>query len=79
MTDAKMIEKFDLLAKDTDLSKSLNDLLPKVLSAGENAGVLTAEGAALLDKNGNLETNASFDLYREKADDFYRFELSRFL
>ena len=31
------------------------------------------------DKNGNLETNASFDLYREKADDFYRFELSRFL
>ena len=53
--DAKMIEKFDLLAKDTDLSKSLNDLLPKVLSAGENAGVLTAEGAALLDKSGNLE------------------------
>ena len=33
----------------------MKDLLPKVLPAGEKAGVLTAEGAALLDENGNLE------------------------
>ena len=30
-------------------------------------------------RNGNLVTNDLFDTYLEKADDFYRFELSRFL
>ena len=33
----------------------LRDILPKVLSAGESAGVLTAEGAAFLDESGNLQ------------------------
>lgn len=31
------------------------------------------------DRNGNLITNALFDTYLKGADDFYRFELSRFL
>ena len=31
------------------------------------------------DRNGNLITNALFDIYLKGADDFYRFELSRFL
>ena len=31
------------------------------------------------DKNGNLITNDLFELYLKQADDFYRFELSRFL
>ena len=31
------------------------------------------------DRNGNLVTNDLFDDYLEEADDFYRFELSRFL
>lgn len=31
------------------------------------------------DRNGNLVTNDMFDDYLEEADDFYRFELSRFL
>ncbi len=53
--DAGMIAKFDALAKETALAKGLGDLLPKVLPAGERAGVLTAEGAALLDESGNLE------------------------
>ena len=53
--DTGMIEKFDVLSKETALSKGLSDLLPKVLSAGEKAGVLTEEGAALLDESGNLE------------------------
>ncbi len=53
--DENMIAKFDTLAKDTALSKGLKDLLPEVLSAGENAGILTAEGAALLDESGNLK------------------------
>ena len=54
--DAKMIGKFDELAKATALSKSLKDLLPEVLSAGEAAGSLTIEGAALLDSSGLLES-----------------------
>ncbi len=53
--DENMIAKFDALSKTTDLKKSLKDILPKVLSAGENAGYLTKEGAKLLDKSGNLE------------------------
>ena len=53
--DEKMIAKFDELAKDTALSKGLKDLLPEVLSAGEDAGALTEEGAALLDESGTLE------------------------
>lgn len=31
------------------------------------------------DRNGNLVTNTLFDAYLKGADDFYRFELSRFL
>ena len=31
------------------------------------------------DRNGNLITNALFETYLKEADDFYRFELSRFL
>ncbi|MBR3039312.1 MAG: FGGY-family carbohydrate kinase [Lachnospiraceae bacterium] len=53
--DATMIAKFDELAKETALSKGLKGLLPEVLSAGEDAGVLTQEGALLLDETGNLE------------------------
>ena len=53
--DETMIAKFDNLAKDTALSKGLKDLLPEVLNAGENAGFLTEEGAALLDESGNLK------------------------
>ena len=53
--DEKMIEKFDVLAKETALSKGLKSLLPEVLNAGENAGTLTEEGAGLLDESGALK------------------------
>ena len=33
----------------------------------------------MLDRNGNLVTNNSFEAYLKDADDFYRFELGRFL
>jgi len=52
--DAKMIEKFDALIADKDLGWKLEEILPKSLSAGADAGVLTAEGAALLDPTGTL-------------------------
>ena len=52
---ARMIEQFDALVAEKNYSWKLGDILPKVLSAGEDAGVLTAEGAKLLDVSGNLQ------------------------
>ncbi len=53
--DATMVEKFDELIAPKGYSWKLEDILPKVLVAGENAGVLTAEGANKLDVSGNLK------------------------
>lgn len=50
-----MLDKFDALAEPYGFGWSLRDILPKVLVAGENAGTLTAEGARLLDTDGELE------------------------
>lgn len=52
--DATAIAKFDALDSSSILSNSVKDLMPKVLIAGQAAGVLTKEGAALLDPAGNL-------------------------
>ena len=43
-----MIAQFDALAAERKLPWRLRDLLPRVLTAGEPAGCLTEEGAALL-------------------------------
>lgn len=40
---------------DRGYSWNIKDILPKVLSAGEGAGVLTERGAALLDPTGSLQ------------------------
>ena len=53
--DAAMLDKFDALAEPYGFDWSLRDILPKVLVAGENAGTLTAEGARILDTDGELE------------------------
>ena len=50
-----MIEKFDNLSEIKEMPWKLCDVLPKVLVAGENAGKLTTSGAALLDKDGDLQ------------------------
>ena len=52
---ADMIAKFDEAVADKAYSWKALDVLPHVLTAGYNAGVLTKEGAALLDMSGNLE------------------------
>ncbi len=52
--DGVMLSKFDKLIEGKYPWKT-REILPKVLSAGEAAGVLTAEGAAFLDESGNLE------------------------
>lgn len=50
-----MIAKFDGAVADKAYAWKSLDVLPRVLAAGDNAGVLTKEGAALLDVSGNLE------------------------
>lgn len=50
-----MIEKFDALDEIKAMPWKLEEILPEVLVAGENAGYLTKEGAALLDSDGDLE------------------------
>ena len=47
--DAAMMAKFNDLVADRNLPWTLSELLPKVLVAGEQAGTLTAQGAARLD------------------------------
>ena len=56
--DREMAQKFDALAAEKGLSWKLLDILPQVLSAGEDAGCLTEEGARLLDPTGTLEPGA---------------------
>lgn len=51
----RMAERFNGLAAKKGFPRKLRELLPKVLSAGESAGVLTAEGARLLDPAGRLQ------------------------
>ncbi len=50
-----MVQKFDTLTEKYHYSWKLRDIFPKVLVAGEQAGILTEEGAAFLDESGNLE------------------------
>lgn len=53
--NAKMMEQFDELIKEKNFGWKLKDIMPKVLLAGDHAGVLTEEGAKLLDDSGNLQ------------------------
>ena len=50
-----MIKKFGELEEVKHFSWKLQEVLPKVLVAGETAGVLTEEGAKLLDPSGRLK------------------------
>ena len=57
--DQDMIEKFNDLVKDENCS-NIDELLPRILLAGEYAGRLTKEGAKLLDIEGDLKEGAIF-------------------
>lgn len=52
--DVAMLDKFDGCVADKGFPWRLRDILPRVLVAGERAGTLTAEGAALLDPTGEF-------------------------
>jgi sugar (pentulose or hexulose) kinase len=51
----RMLEQFDALAREAGQPVRLEGMLPRALTAGEKAGVLSAEGALLLDPAGKLE------------------------
>lgn len=53
--DGAMMARFEQLAAEQGYPISLEALLPTVLTAGADAGTLTAEGAALLDPSGLLK------------------------
>ncbi len=53
--DQKMLDKFDEFALENGFARKIRDLLPEVLTAGDDAGILTAEGALFLDPTGKLE------------------------
>jgi sugar (pentulose or hexulose) kinase len=53
--DKRMLEQFNGLLKAEKLPWKLEDILPKVLTAGDAAGILTEEGAKLLDPTGQLK------------------------
>lgn len=56
--DQKMITKFDELVEGEGFAWKLSEILPKSLPAGADAGVLTKEGAKLLDVSGALQAGA---------------------
>lgn len=53
--DEEMVQKFDSLIAEKNYSWKLRDIFPRVLVAGEQGGVLTEEGARLLDVSGKLK------------------------
>lgn len=53
--DADMLEQFNDGLELEEISWKLQDILPKVLVAGDNAGTLTETGAKRLDPSGELQ------------------------
>lgn len=53
--DKEMVHKFDALAAEMGYSWTLEQILPQPVPAGTPAGILTPEGAALLDPSGDLQ------------------------
>jgi sugar (pentulose or hexulose) kinase len=58
--DRRMLDVTQSLLASRGAALALADLLPSVLVAGEDAGRLTIEGAALLDPSGTLEPGTPF-------------------
>jgi sugar (pentulose or hexulose) kinase len=55
--DDHMLSLFNAQLKAEGFAWKLRDILPKVLMAGDKAGVLTEEGARLLDPSGQLQAD----------------------
>ena len=57
--DEAMLKKFDEHIASYGFTWKIKDILPKVLPAGKNAGVLSSEGALRLDPSGDLRAGIS--------------------
>jgi sugar (pentulose or hexulose) kinase len=55
-----MLKQFNALIASHNYSWKITDVLPAVLSAGDDAGTLTAQGAKLLDPSGTLWAGIAF-------------------
>lgn len=53
--DISMLEKFNAALLENGIETPFESILPEILSAGEDAGVLTADGAKWLDSTGALK------------------------
>lgn len=53
--DQRCVDLFDQLVEEEHFPWKLRDILPESMVAGEDAGVLTEEGARLLDVSGSLQ------------------------
>ena len=58
--DAARIAQFDALVAPYGFGWNLRQILPQVMRSGEQAGCLTAAGAALLDETGTLQPGIPF-------------------
>lgn len=58
--DKTMLHSYNNSLRERGISWRLEDILPQILHAGENAGYLTAEGARLLDPSGTLKPGIPF-------------------
>ncbi|MCI8504765.1 MAG: FGGY-family carbohydrate kinase [Lachnospiraceae bacterium] len=56
----RMIRQFEEQVADKGYPWKLSEILPEVLTAGEQAGALTEEGAKLLDPSGSLKAGIPF-------------------
>lgn len=64
--NSRMINQFDEITCNLNLGWKIHDILPEVLNAGEKAGILTEDGAKLLDPAGRL--NAGTPLCPPEGD-----------
>jgi sugar (pentulose or hexulose) kinase len=56
----RMLDQFDKLVENNGYSWKLIDLLPKIIEAGNRAGILSAAGAKMLDPSGVLQAGIPF-------------------
>ena len=58
--DARMLDLFDELIAGHGFSWRVEDLLPEIVPVGERAGLLTKDGATLIDASETLESGVPF-------------------
>ena len=56
----EMLAEFEKLTSNTAFKASLSDILPEIVPVGECAGILTKEGALILDPTGAFESGVPF-------------------